>query len=114
MSKKFQILSTILLILIFNIPFIGYYSVYNFRKLQIKDQIESERKLGRSEQSFIKFELTREQTNRNLTWLSKREFKYAEIIYRIDKVKYIGDKIIYYQPPPPIKKLKVLIKKKPS
>ncbi|MDD3861018.1 MAG: hypothetical protein PHW83_12530, partial [Bacteroidales bacterium] len=72
------------------------YSVYHFRKLQIKDQIESERKLGRSEQSFIKFELTREQTNRNLTWLSKREFKYAEIIYRIDKVKYIGDKIIYY------------------
>lgn len=96
MSKRFQILSSLLLILVFNIPFIGYYSVFQVRKSQIKEQIESEIKSGKLEQNLIKFELKRGQTNKSLTWLSKREFKHSNIVYSIIKVQYLGDKIIYF------------------
>jgi hypothetical protein len=96
MNKRFQILSSLILILIFNLPFIGYYVIYNLRGVQIKEQIESGLYSSKSEQNLTMFKLNREQTNKNLTWLSKREFKYSGIVYKVVKVKYVGDEIIYY------------------
>ncbi|HOZ30369.1 MAG TPA: hypothetical protein PLL66_05585 [Bacteroidales bacterium] len=96
MNKQSKILVSFLLILVFNIPFIGYYSVYNFRRLQIKDKIETEIRCGIAEENLVELTFTREQSDKYLTWISKREFKYSEFVYRVVKVRYSGENIIYY------------------
>jgi len=96
MNRYSKIFSAIVLIMIFNLPFICYVSIYNIQKLKIRDKIESELKFCVTEDEIIELTFTREQSDKYLTWLSKREFKYADLIYQVVKVKYSGDKIIYY------------------
>jgi len=82
-------------ILILNLPFIGFYTYYQIRKLQIEKNIITEIKNGNLKSKTLEFEFTRIQTQKNITWLSNREFKYSGLVYQVIKVKYSGDKIIY-------------------
>lgn len=50
---------------------------------------------GVCKNEMVRFEFTRYEIKQKLTWLSKREFKYAEMVYRVVQVKYSGDKLIY-------------------
>jgi len=88
--------SILLLILILNIPFIGFFAYYQISKLQIKEIVELEIKNGALKSEIIELEFNRTQTDNNLTWLSNREFKYSDLVYQVIKVKYSGDKIIYF------------------
>ncbi len=92
MKKQFAIL---FLILIINIPFIGFYSVFNLQKIEIENRLQTEINNGNHKSELVSLTFTREQTQKDLKWLSKREFEFTGMVYNVMQVQYSGDKIIY-------------------
>jgi hypothetical protein len=88
-------LSILVLILIINIPFIGFYSVFHLQKLKIENHIKVEIQNGINTTELVSLQFSREQIKSCLNWLSKREFKYNGMVYEVINVKYSGNEIIY-------------------
>jgi hypothetical protein len=88
-------LTILVLLVIINLPFLGFYACFNYRKHEIKTKIQTEINSGIIQSEIINLEFTREETLEKLTWLTNREFKYDEMVYQVLKVKYKGEKIIY-------------------
>lgn len=92
MKKQISIL---FLILIINLPFIGFYSVYKLQKFKIEKRLLTEIECGTSKPELVTLVFTRDQTIKKLNWLSKREFNYSGMIYKIIKVQYSGENIAF-------------------
>ena len=76
-------------------PFLSIIAYYKIEKSEIEKLYQQQLSNGLNKSDLVKLEFTKVQTETKLSWLSKREFKLENIIYKVIDVEYHGDKIIY-------------------
>jgi hypothetical protein len=105
LSKKLLILSfnfivrnklTILLLCVLILPFISIVSYTILKNIEIDNYFLLKINSGSINTELVEMKFSHEQVANEINWTSDREFIFTDYIYKIVKVKYSGNDIIYY------------------
>ena len=95
---KFYLKNYIVIFLLLSLisPYMSVYSYFALKKYEIESNYAEKVQAGTISSELVALEFSREQSKNDLNWISKREFNFESACYRVIKVQYVGELIVYF------------------
>lgn len=87
---------SILFLVVLIVPFLSIITFNIIKNIEIDNYYNFKINSGSLGTELIEMTFSRQQVDNEINWFSNREFILADCIYKIVKVKYTGNDIIYY------------------